>query len=162
MKASSLPISKIHQTLLNSWLRLQAEPKEVNLRPLMARCIQRPHDRVQTTMRKTPHHHLLILRLRSIRYSFRHTKKARCLWRCCTHSLIGEMLHVAKKRNRALTNNSYRFKYHHFYSVVPPFMLESENVAVNSVNEPYLLAAICTIASKDEPSWWDTHEVRQL
>lgn len=38
-------------------------------------------------------------------------------------------------------------------------MMEPENLAVNSTTEPYLLAAICAIASKDEPSWWDTHEV---
>lgn len=49
-------------------------------------------------------------------------------------------------------------KYHQFYSVVPPFLLEAENLAASSVHEPYLLAAVCTIASKDERSWWDTHE----
>ncbi|THZ06910.1 hypothetical protein D6C93_01266 [Aureobasidium pullulans] len=65
--------------------------------------------------------------------------------------------HVSLGMMHALIER-YKMKYHHFYSVVPPFMLEAENLAANSVHEPYLLAAVCTIASKDEPSWWDTHE----
>ncbi|KAH0277127.1 hypothetical protein KCU91_g3395, partial [Aureobasidium melanogenum] len=52
----------------------------------------------------------------------------------------------------------YKMKYHQFFSVVPPLLFETENLAAIAVHEPYLLAAVCTIASKDEPAWWDTHE----
>ena len=45
----------------------------------------------------------------------------------------------------------YKMKYHQFYSVVPPFLFEAENLAASSVHEPYLLAAVCTLEMLKSP-----------
>lgn len=37
--------------------------------------------------------------------------------------------------------------------------MDPRQLATFAADEPHLLAAICTIASKDEGQWWHLHEV---
>lgn len=37
--------------------------------------------------------------------------------------------------------------------------MDPRRLATTAAEEPHMLAAICTIASKDEGGWWNVHEV---
>lgn len=52
----------------------------------------------------------------------------------------------------------YESKYHPFFPLANPLAFEVQNLPTISVKEPHLLAAILTVASKDEKDWWHIHE----
>nr|POF13477.1 gluconolactonase [Quercus suber] len=49
-------------------------------------------------------------------------------------------------------------KYHQFFSIANPLALDPTNLPEIASKEPHLLAAILTVASKDEKEWWQVHE----
>lgn len=53
----------------------------------------------------------------------------------------------------------YGERYHPFFPLANPAALDPRQLPTIAAKEPHLLAAICTIASKDEQSWWQIHEV---
>ncbi|SMR54800.1 unnamed protein product [Zymoseptoria tritici ST99CH_1E4] len=55
----------------------------------------------------------------------------------------------------------YRFeeKYHPFFPLANPAAMDPDNLPTIARKEPHLLAAILTVASKDEKDWWQVHEV---
>lgn len=52
----------------------------------------------------------------------------------------------------------YRDKYHPFFPLANPAAMEPHNLATTAREEKHLLAAIMTVASKDEKEWWQVHE----
>lgn len=56
--------------------------------------------------------------------------------------------------------NRYERHYHPFFPLANPAALDPRQLPTIAAEEPHLLAAICTIASKDEGTWWNVHEVR--
>ncbi|GAB7352267.1 hypothetical protein MBLNU459_g2728t1 [Dothideomycetes sp. NU459] len=52
----------------------------------------------------------------------------------------------------------YSERYHPFFPLANPAALDARQLPTIAAKEPHLLAAICTIASKDEQSWWQVHE----
>lgn len=52
----------------------------------------------------------------------------------------------------------YEDKYHQFFSIANPLALDPTNLSEIASKEPYLLAAILTVASRDERDWWQVHE----
>nr|POE48081.1 gluconolactonase [Quercus suber] len=50
-------------------------------------------------------------------------------------------------------------KYHQFFSIANPLALDPANLPEIASKEPHLLAAILTVASKDEKEWWQVHEI---
>lgn len=61
-----------------------------------------------------------------------------------------EMLHLLLSR--------YEEKYHRFFPLANPAAFDPINLPVIAVKEPHLLAAILTVASKDENEWLSIHE----
>lgn len=53
----------------------------------------------------------------------------------------------------------YGERYHPFFPLANPAALDPNQLPTIAAKEPHLLAAICTIASKDEQTWWQVHEV---
>jgi hypothetical protein len=53
----------------------------------------------------------------------------------------------------------YEDKYHQFFPLANPAAMDPQNLGVIADKEPHLLAAILTVASKDEKEWWQVHEV---
>ena len=54
--------------------------------------------------------------------------------------------------------NRYVANYHPFFPLANPEALDVRQLPMTAAQEPHLLAAICTIASKDDRSWWNVHE----
>ncbi|EME81360.1 uncharacterized protein MYCFIDRAFT_140661, partial [Pseudocercospora fijiensis CIRAD86] len=52
----------------------------------------------------------------------------------------------------------YEEKYHPFFPLANPAAMEPTNLATIAAKEPHLLAAILTVASKDEKDWWQVHD----
>ena len=52
----------------------------------------------------------------------------------------------------------YEDKYHQFFPIANPAAMDPRNLPDISMKEPHLLAAILTVASKDEKDWWSVHE----
>jgi len=52
----------------------------------------------------------------------------------------------------------YEDKYHGFFPLANPLAFDYRNLPAIAANEPHLLAAILTVASKDEKDWWPVHE----
>ncbi|EGP86646.1 uncharacterized protein MYCGRDRAFT_21205, partial [Zymoseptoria tritici IPO323] len=50
-------------------------------------------------------------------------------------------------------------KYHPFFPLANPAAMDPDNLPTIARKEPHLLAAILTVASKDEKDWWQVHEV---
>lgn len=61
-----------------------------------------------------------------------------------------EMVHVLLSR--------YEEKYHCFFPLANPAAFDPANLPAIAVKEPHLLAAILTVASKDESDWMAIHE----
>lgn len=61
-----------------------------------------------------------------------------------------QMIHVLLSR--------YEEKYHCFFPLANPAAFDPVNLPVIAVKEPHLLAAILTVASKDEGDWMAIHE----
>lgn len=55
-------------------------------------------------------------------------------------------------------SDSYEEKYHPFFPLANPAALDPANLPTSAAKEPHLLAAILTVASKDEKDWWHVHE----
>lgn len=55
--------------------------------------------------------------------------------------------------------NRYLDKYHQFFPLANPAAMDPQNLDVIAEKEPHLLAAILTVASKDEKDWWEVHEI---
>ncbi|GAB7365072.1 hypothetical protein MBLNU230_g5853t1 [Neophaeotheca triangularis] len=53
----------------------------------------------------------------------------------------------------------YRQKYNPFFPICNPAAMEPNNLQQIAKDEPHLLSAILTVASKDEKHWWQMHEV---
>jgi len=53
----------------------------------------------------------------------------------------------------------YGDKYHPFFPLANPSAMDARNLPTIAAKEPHLLAAILTVASKDEKDWWQVHEV---
>lgn len=49
--------------------------------------------------------------------------------------------------------------YHPFFPLADPKAFDPSNLSTIAIAEPHMLAAICTIASKDEKAWWQIHEI---
>ena len=54
--------------------------------------------------------------------------------------------------------SSYSHNYHPLYPLVPKHVLEPEDIWAIARREPFLLTAILTIASKDDPNVEQTHQ----
>ncbi|KAK3109948.1 hypothetical protein LTR53_016266, partial [Teratosphaeriaceae sp. CCFEE 6253] len=52
----------------------------------------------------------------------------------------------------------YEDKYHQFFPLANPMAFDVQNLPTIAAKEPHLLAAILTVASKDEKQWWQWHE----
>ncbi|KAK3672212.1 hypothetical protein LTR78_007965 [Recurvomyces mirabilis] len=52
----------------------------------------------------------------------------------------------------------YEEKYHPFFPLANPLALDIQNLPTVAANEPHLLTAILTVASKDDKDWWQWHE----
>lgn len=52
----------------------------------------------------------------------------------------------------------YEDKYHQFFPIANPAAMDSRNLHTIAAKEPHLLAAILTVASRDEADWWQVHE----
>jgi hypothetical protein len=52
---------------------------------------------------------------------------------------------------------SYMVNYHPFVPIAPKFIRSPLNIDEIAVKEPFLLTAILTIASKDDPDWEEIH-----
>ncbi|TKA80485.1 hypothetical protein B0A55_02318 [Friedmanniomyces simplex] len=52
----------------------------------------------------------------------------------------------------------YEDKYHQFFPLANPMAFDIHNLHTIAAKEPHLLAAILTVASKDEKTWWQWHE----
>ena len=65
--------------------------------------------------------------------------------------LTVEMIHALMLR--------YEDKYHAFFPIANPMAMEPQHLPHIAAKEPNLLAAILTVASKDEKEWWQIHEV---
>lgn len=61
-----------------------------------------------------------------------------------------EMMHVLLAR--------YEEKYHCFFPLANPAAFDPVNLPTIAAKEPHLLAAILTVASKDESDWMSVHE----
>ena len=62
-----------------------------------------------------------------------------------------EMIHILLAR--------YEDKYHQFFPLANPAAMDPQNLGAIAEKEPHLLAAILTVASKDEKDWWQVHEI---
>ncbi|KAF2173880.1 hypothetical protein M409DRAFT_16149 [Zasmidium cellare ATCC 36951] len=61
-----------------------------------------------------------------------------------------EMIHALLYR--------YEEKYHPFFPLANPAAMDPNNLPTIAAKEPHLLAAILTVASKDEKDWWEVHD----
>ncbi|KAK4613337.1 Transcriptional activator ARO80 [Fulvia fulva] len=52
----------------------------------------------------------------------------------------------------------YEDKYHPFFPLANPAAMDPSNLPTIAAQEPHLLAAILTVASKDEKDWWQVHD----
>ncbi|KAK5168999.1 uncharacterized protein LTR77_006308 [Saxophila tyrrhenica] len=52
----------------------------------------------------------------------------------------------------------YENKYHQYFPLANPAAMDTHNLREIAKKEPHLLAAILTVASKDEKEWWQIHE----
>ena len=52
----------------------------------------------------------------------------------------------------------YEQKYHPFFPLANPLVFDVANLSTIATKEPHQLAAILTVASKDEKDWWQIHE----
>lgn len=52
----------------------------------------------------------------------------------------------------------YEDKYHPFFPLANPLAFDMQNLSKIAAKEPHQLAAILTVASKDEKDWWQVHE----
>ncbi|CAK1366697.1 hypothetical protein CB0940_10084 [Cercospora beticola] len=52
----------------------------------------------------------------------------------------------------------YEDKYHPFFPLANPAAMDPSNLPTIAAKEPHLLAAILTVASKDEKDWWQVHD----
>ena len=52
----------------------------------------------------------------------------------------------------------YEEKYHQFFPLANPLAMDPKNLSEIANKEPHLLAAILTVASKDDKDWWQVHE----
>ncbi|KAK5129400.1 hypothetical protein LTR08_003287 [Meristemomyces frigidus] len=53
----------------------------------------------------------------------------------------------------------YEGKYHPFFPLANPLIFDASNLQTIAAKEPHQLAAILTVASKDEKDWWHVHEI---
>lgn len=53
----------------------------------------------------------------------------------------------------------YEDKYHPFFPLANPLAFEMSNLPTIAAKEPHQLAAILTVASKDDKDWWQVHEI---
>lgn len=53
-------------------------------------------------------------------------------------------------RNSRLTDKSYSERYHQYFPIANPAAMEFQNLRTSAAKEPHLLAAILTVASRDE------------
>lgn len=53
---------------------------------------------------------------------------------------------------------SFEERYHPFFPLANPAAMDPNNIRTSAAEEPHLLAAILTVASKDERDWWQIHE----
>lgn len=56
----------------------------------------------------------------------------------------------------------YEDKYHPFFPLANPLAFDMQNLPKIAAKEPHQLAAILTVASKDEKDWWQIHEACSL
>ncbi|KAK5107294.1 hypothetical protein LTR62_001423 [Meristemomyces frigidus] len=54
--------------------------------------------------------------------------------------------------------NRYEEKYHPFFPLANPLAFDIQNLSTIAAQEPHLLTAILTVASKDDKDWWQWHE----
>ncbi|KAK4978514.1 hypothetical protein LTR66_010544, partial [Elasticomyces elasticus] len=52
----------------------------------------------------------------------------------------------------------YEERYHPYFPIANPAAMDPHNLPSIAVEEPHLLSAILTVASKDEREWWQIHE----
>ncbi|KAK3724525.1 hypothetical protein LTR37_001149 [Vermiconidia calcicola] len=52
----------------------------------------------------------------------------------------------------------YEDKYNQFFPLANPAAMDPQNLRMIAKEEPHLLAAILTVASRDEKEWWQVHE----
>ncbi|KAF2772560.1 hypothetical protein EJ03DRAFT_306921 [Teratosphaeria nubilosa] len=52
----------------------------------------------------------------------------------------------------------YEDKYHPYFPLANPLVFDLQNLPNMAASEPHQLAAILTVASKDEKDWWQVHE----
>ncbi|CAK4033166.1 related to 3-oxoacyl-[acyl-carrier- ] reductase [Lecanosticta acicola] len=52
----------------------------------------------------------------------------------------------------------YEDKYHPYFPLANPAAMDPNNLPTIAAKEPHLLAAILTVASKDEKDWWQVHD----
>jgi hypothetical protein len=52
----------------------------------------------------------------------------------------------------------YETKYHPYFPLANPVAFDLQNLPTIAAKEPHQLAAILTVASKDEREWWQVHE----
>ncbi|KAK4539675.1 hypothetical protein LTR36_010438 [Oleoguttula mirabilis] len=53
----------------------------------------------------------------------------------------------------------YEDKYHPFFPLANPLAFDMSNLPTIAAKEPHQLAAILTVASKDDKDWWHVHEI---
>lgn len=58
----------------------------------------------------------------------------------------------------ASDKHSYKHRYHPFFPIAHVTSLDQANIRSTASNEPHLLTALLTIASKDDPSLVTLHE----
>lgn len=57
----------------------------------------------------------------------------------------------SQRQMQYLTSYRYEDKYHQFFPIANPAAMDFQNLHTIAAKEPHLLAAILTVASKDQP-----------